>query len=93
MKASIVVAALALGAAAAHPAFARADTVTQTRITVGSSEPSPESPSAARHEAAAVLAEAKRDCRAEPNREDRQSCMQAARDDYRNVMATARQSS
>jgi hypothetical protein len=93
MKASIVVAALALGAAAAHsPAFAGGSTMHETRITVGSSEPSPESPSAARHEAAAVLAEARRDCRAEPNREDRQSCMQQAREDYRSLMATARRS-
>ena len=92
MKASIVVAALALGAAAVQPSVAaQSGTVHETRVMVGSTEPSPEMPSAARHEAAAVLAQAKRDCRKE-SRDDRQSCMQAAREDAHNLMTSARHS-
>ena len=89
MKRSILVAALALGGAALPALAAPSPTVIQTRVTVGSTEPSPESPAAARHEAAAALAEAKRECRKEPSRPERQDCLDAARLDYRNLMDTA----
>jgi hypothetical protein len=90
MKRSIVVAALALGGAALPALAAPPSAVTQTRITVGSTEPSPETPMAARHEASAALAEAKRDCRKEPSASERQDCLDAARLDYRNLMESAK---
>jgi hypothetical protein len=90
MKISIAVAALTLGLAAVHNANAQSNTVTrETTITVGSTEPSPESPMAARKEAAAALAQAKRDCRKEPDRDAQNSCLSAAHDDYRKLMAEA----
>nr|HET7859834.1 hypothetical protein [Caldimonas sp.] len=93
MKASIVVAALALGVAAIPAVGAQAGKVIEIRQTVGSTEPSPESAAAARHEAAAALAQARHDCREEANRADRQSCLDAARADYRHLMEMARTAS
>jgi hypothetical protein len=94
MKVSIIAAALALGAAvAATPAVAQPGTVTQTRIVVGSTEPSAETPQAARHEAGAALAEARRDCRKEQGREAQESCLADAREDHRRLMEMARQAS
>jgi hypothetical protein len=92
MKVSIIAAALAVGAAVgAAPAVAQTGTVTQTRIVVGSTEPSPETPQAARHEAGAALAEAKRECRKEQGRDAQQACLAAAREDYRKLMQVAEQ--
>jgi hypothetical protein len=90
MKRSIVVAALALSGAVLPALGAQSSTVSQTRITVGSTEPSPERPAAARHEAAAALAQAKRDCRKEPSRDQQHNCLDEARLDYRNLMDTAK---
>ena len=59
-------------------------------VTVGSMDPGPESPMAARKEAAAALAQAKRDCRTANRATSAQSsCLAAARDDYRKLMAQA----
>ena len=90
MKPSILAAALALGVAAAPAVtLAQGSNVVERTITVGSSEPTPESPAAARREAAAALAQAQRDCRKESDRDARKSCLDAARDDYRTLMAEA----
>ncbi len=64
--------------------------IESTRIVVGSTEPSPETATAARHEAAAAMAEARRNCRSEHSRQGREDCLAAARDDYRSLMSTAR---
>ena len=91
MKLSITAAALTLGLAALVPAAsAQSNNVTrETTVTVGSMDPGPESPMAARKEAAAALAQAKRDCRMESGHEAQSSCLAAARDDYRRLMAQA----
>jgi hypothetical protein len=57
--------------------------------TVGSSEPTPEAPAAARKEAHAALAEAQRACQRESSRDARRDCMAAARDDFRATLARA----
>lgn len=93
MKLSSMAAALALGlAASSGGALAQGTKVVETRITVGSMEPGPQSPEAARKEAAAALAQAKSSCRHE-DRQAQRACMEAAREDYRNLMETARQRS
>jgi hypothetical protein len=90
MKVSIIAASLALGLAAAHgTALAQDSTVTESRITVGSTEPTPESPDAARREASAALAQAKRECRKEQGHDAQASCLAAAHEDYRKLMAIA----
>jgi len=94
-KLSIVAATLALGFAAGASSLAAAQgkTVVEPTVTVGSMDPGPESPAAARKEAAAALAEARRQCRSEPDRTARDDCLAAAREDYRQLMASARQAS
>ena len=94
MKVSLTAAALALGLAAVQgSALAQSSThgstASERTITVGSTDPTPESPSAARHEAAAALAQAKRDCRKEQGQDARNDCLAAAREDYRKLMAEA----
>ena len=58
---------------------------------VGSSEPAPQSASAAREEAAAAWAENRRLCREEASRDARQECLEAAREDRDRLMDYARQ--
>jgi hypothetical protein len=89
VKISIIAVALVVGVAAqATPAVA-AGNVSQSRIVVGSMEPTRESPQAARHEAAAVLADAKRDCAKDHDRSARQACLARAHDDYHQLMEQA----
>jgi hypothetical protein len=57
---------------------------------VGSTEPGPQSPEAARHEAAAAMAEARRLCRLEPDRQSRADCLSDARDDRDQLLEAAR---
>ncbi len=92
MKISIVAASLAVALGAVHgSALAQSTNTTENRITVGSTEPTPESPSAARKEASAALAQAKRDCRKEHGHDAQASCLTAAHEDYRNLMAMAKE--
>jgi hypothetical protein len=91
MKASIVIVAAGLawlGAAGAASAQT-STTITEPTVTVGSTEPTPESPGIARKEAAAALAQARHDCRQEQDRADQKNCLSDARDDYNQMMATA----
>jgi hypothetical protein len=89
MKLSIITAALALSLVGAHTAAMAQDNETQVFIGIGSDEPSPESPAAARKEAAAALAQARKDCRKEPGRDEQKSCLDAAREDHDKLMAEA----
>jgi hypothetical protein len=89
VKISIIVAALVVGAAAQVTPAVAEDNVTQTRIVVGSMEPTKESPQAARHEASAVLAEAERHCAKDHDRSARQACLARAHEDYHQQMAKA----
>jgi hypothetical protein len=77
--------ASALAAGGASPKV----TVLPTQ-TIGSTEPTPEAPAAARREAYAARAQAERDCRSESSADARQGCMAAAQEDFRNTMARAR---
>jgi hypothetical protein len=89
VKISIVAAALVVGAAVQVTPAAAEDNVSQTRIVVGSTEPTKESPQAARHEASAVLAEAERHCAKDHAHSARQACLARAREDYHQQMAKA----
>jgi hypothetical protein len=90
VKISIIAAALVVGAAVqVTPALAEGN-ATQTRIVVGSMEPTKESPQAARHEASAVLAEAERHCAKDHDRSARQACLARAHEDFHHQMAKAR---
>jgi hypothetical protein len=89
VKISIIAAALAVAAAAQlTPAVAAGD-ISQTRIVVGSMEPTRESPQAARHEAGAVLAEAEHACAKDHDHGARQACLTSAHEDYHQQMAEA----
>jgi hypothetical protein len=57
--------------------------------TIGSTEPTPERPAAARKEAHAALAEAERACHRESSRDARRDCMATAHEDSRNTPARA----
>ena len=57
---------------------------------VGSTEPGPQSPEAARKEAAAAMAEARQRCRLEPDRQSRADCLSDARDDRDQLLQDAR---
>jgi hypothetical protein len=88
MKASIVIAAAGLvWLGAAGTASAQTTSVTEPAITVGSTEPTPESPAIAHKEAAAALAQAKQDCRKQHDHASQQNCLSDARDDYNQMMA------
>ena len=90
MKASIIVAAAGLvWLSAASAATAQTTTITEPTVTVGSTEPTPESPVIARKEAAAALAQARQDCRKDQDRAAQKNCMSDARDDYDQMMASA----
>jgi hypothetical protein len=80
----------AAGAASAQTAgtFSPNQTVLPTE-TIGSTEPTPEAPAAARKEAHAALAQAERACHRESSRDAKRDCMAAAHDDYRNTLARA----
>jgi hypothetical protein len=89
VKISIIAAALVVGAAAqATPAVAEGND-SQTRIVIGSMEPTRESPQAARHEAGAVLAEAERACAKDHDHGAQQACLKRAHEDYHQQMARA----
>jgi hypothetical protein len=89
VKISIIAAALVVAAAAqATPAVAEGN-ASETRTVVGSMEPTRESPQAARHEAAAVLAEAERHCAKDHDHGARQACMARAHEDYQHLMKKA----
>lgn len=89
MKISIIATALVVAAAAqASPAVAQSDG-SQTRIVVGSMQPTKESPQAARNEASAVLAEAERHCAKDHDHSARQACLARAHADYHHQMAKA----
>jgi hypothetical protein len=60
---------------------------------VGSDVPGPQSPSAARQEAAAAYAENRRACLQEADRSDRRDCLEAARADRDRLLEYAAQSS
>ena len=89
MKASIIIAAAAglVWLGAAGTASAQTSSVTEPTITVGSTEPTPESPAIAHKEAAAALAQAKQDCRKQHDHALQENCMADARDDYNQMMA------
>ena len=53
---------------------------------IGSAEPSPQDPQAAREEAGAALAAARTQCRQERDRDTRNQCLQQAQDRYRAAM-------
>ncbi len=53
---------------------------------VGSHEPGPQDPQAAREEAGAALAEARTQCRRERDRDTRNQCLREAQDRYREAM-------
>ncbi len=90
MKASIIVAAIGLAwLGAAGAAAAETTTIIEPTVTVGSTEPTPESPAIARKEAAAALAQAEHDCRKDQDRAEQKNCLSDARDDYNQMMATA----
>ena len=90
MKATILVAAAGLALfGVTGAATAQTSTIVEPTVTVGSTEPTPESPAIARKEAAAALAQARQDCRKENDREAQKTCLSAARDDYDQMMAAA----
>jgi hypothetical protein len=90
MKTFAVTAAVALASGiACGSALAQQRTVQGPTITIGSTEPSPESPSAARAEAAAVWAEAQQSCRQERDHQARHDCLEAAREDRRQLLHEA----
>jgi hypothetical protein len=80
--------ALASGLACGH-VLAQQRTVPGPTITIGSMEPTPEVPSAARAEAAAVWRQAQQTCRQERDAQARRDCLQAARDDRRQLLEQA----
>jgi ubiquitin len=92
MKATIIVAAAAAGltlVGISGAARAQTATIAEPTVTVGSTEPTPESPAIARKEAGAALAQARQDCRKENDRQAQKTCLSAARDDYDQMMAAA----
>lgn len=88
MKLSMI-AALAVVSLASTAAVAAQQVVVEPTVTVGSSEPTPESAAIARKEASAVLAQAKHDCRKEQGKSAQEGCMTQARDDYDQMMSSA----
>src|SRR5439155_23662059 len=92
MKRLAISAAIALASGlACGNALAQQRTVPGPTITIGSMDPTPESPSAARAEAAAVWARAQQTCREERDAHARHDCLQAAREDRRQLLEEARQ--
>jgi hypothetical protein len=89
MKVSIIVVSLTLLGATGAALAQGSTTIVEPTITVGSTEPTPESPAIARKEAGAALAQAKQECRKEGDRDTQQSCLADARADYDNMMAMA----
>jgi hypothetical protein len=88
MKFSMI-AAVAVASLASAAAVTAQQVVVEPTVTVGSTEPTPESPAIARKEAAAALAQAKHDCRKEQDKSAQQSCLTQAHDDYNQMMASA----
>jgi hypothetical protein len=88
MKVAIFASALALGVLGAGTAVAQT-VINEPTVMVGSSDPTPESPAIARKEAAAALAQAKRDCRRQGDRSAQGACLSQAREDYRQMMSMA----
>jgi len=82
--------AVALASAlACGGALAQSHAVPGPTITVGSTTPSPESPAAARAEAAAVWAQAQQTCHRERDHQARHDCLQAAREDRQRLLDEA----
>ncbi|MEO8835381.1 MAG: hypothetical protein ABI364_01430 [Caldimonas sp.] len=84
------VAAAILGLAGLQSVAAAPRVITLPTETIGSTEPTAEAPQAARHEAGAVLAEAKLRCGKEDGQDQQRACLAAARDDYRQQMDDAK---
>jgi hypothetical protein len=98
MKVLLSAIALAMGAGSPILASAASDASPATIVTlpterIGSDVPGPQSPSAAREEAAAAWAENRRACREEADRQARQECLEAAREDRDRLLEYASQSS
>lgn len=90
-KLSLVATSLVLSLGGMHSLAGAQVVVIERFVQVGSTEPGPQSPSAARQEAAAALAVARRECAKEPDRASRQECLAAAREDHRNLIESANQ--
>jgi hypothetical protein len=92
---SHLVVALGLVVAASGSAWAQTADTSASNMTVmptetiGSTEPTPETPSAARKEAHAAFAQAERACRRESARDVRRDCLAAAHEDFRDTLARA----
>lgn len=100
MKKMMISLTLGLACAAAAYAAGAVDvivlpptTVVEPTVQVGSMTPTPESPSIARKEAGAVLAQARQECSKATGAKARANCLAAARDDYKSMMARAGMSS
>ena|SRR6185437_16872610 len=92
MKTRLPMAALALcaGLLGAGSALAQTKMIVEPVVTIGSEQPSPESPMAARKEAAAAWAQAKRECRKASSHDARSQCLASARADHDQMMASIR---
>ncbi len=96
MKTRLPMAALAMCAGLLGAGAAMAQTtnmIVEPVVTVGSDQPSAESPMAARKEAAAAWAQAQQDCRKSAGHAARSQCMANARADHDQMMASLRNSS
>jgi len=98
MRTQAVVSAIAVAMTAGAPLWAgAAESGAQGRVVVlptqrvGSDVPGPQSPSAARKEAAAAWAENRRACREEVDRSARRDCLQDARADHDRLLEYAAQ--
>ena len=96
MKTRLPIAVLAMCAGLLGAGGALAQTKTHTIVepvvTVGSEQPSPESPAAARKEAAAAWAQAQQTCRKTAGHEARSQCLADARADHDQMLASLRRS-
>lgn len=94
MKTRWPIAALAMcaGLLGAGGALAQAKTkmIVEPVVTIGSEQPSPESPAAARKEAAAAWAQAQQTCRKGADRDARDRCLADARADRDQMLASLR---
>lgn len=95
MKTRLPMAALAMcaGLLGAGGALAQTNMIVEPVITVGSDQPSAQSPAAARKEAAAAWAQAQQDCRKSSSHDARSQCLSDARADHDQMMASLRNSS
>ena len=96
MRSKAVVSAIAVAMTASAPLWAgAAESAAQGRLVVlptqrvGSDMPGPQSPAAARKEAAAAWAENRRACREEIDRSARRECLEDARADHDRLLQYA----